>query len=203
MYINSTNQAYPVSERDIRELNPNTSFPAVFVPPEEYSYVFPAPKPEYNLLTESVQESTPLLTQLGTYQQTWQVVPLEQPAIDANLLQVRTARVQAIKDERDRRKFNGVFVMDKWIHTDTYSRTQWMAMVMMGVSLPVIPWTTMDTTTINTTPALANAVFQGTAALDTQLFGYAAGLIQAVINSNDPNSVDITTGWPLTFGENV
>ncbi len=105
----------------------------------------------------------------------------------------------AIKAERDRRKFNGVFVSGKWIHTDTYSRTQWMGMVMMGASVPAIEWTTMDGTSITTSQALAGAVFQATATLDATLFAYAKSLIDAVDASNDPASVDITTGWPATF----
>ena len=115
--------------------------------------------------------------------------------------EVRAAIVTAIKAERDRRKFNGVFVSGKWIHSDTYSRTQWLGMVMMGNNLPVIEWTTMDGTTINTTPALAQAVFQGTATLDTTLFGFAKALATTINENPNPASVDITTGWPATFGE--
>ena len=59
----------------------------------------------------------------------------------------------------------------------------------------------MDGTTINTTPALAQAVFQGTATLDATLFAFAKSLAIAVNESTDPGSIDITTGWPTTFGE--
>lgn len=115
------------------------------------------------------------------------------------LAEARATRHAAIRAERDRRKFDGVFVSGKWIHTDTYSRTQWMGMVMMGASVPAIPWTTMDGTSITTSQALAGAVFQGTATLDAALFAFAKSLIAAVDASNDPASVDITTGWPATF----
>ena len=190
-----------LTEGEIRSLNPNTSFPLPFVPPQEYSYIFPSPQPSFNPLTEYVQESTPVLTQLGHYEQQWIVatLPLEQQEL--NLQNLRSTKMIAIKTERDRRKFNGVFTNNKWIHSDTYSRTQWLGMVMMGANLPVIEWTTMDGTTINTTPALAQAVFQGTATLDATLFGFAKALAIAVNESNDPGSIDITTGWPATFGE--
>lgn len=112
---------------------------------------------------------------------------------------VRAGIHTAIRAERDRRKFNGVFVSDKWIHTDTYSRTQWMAMVMMGASVPAIAWTTMDNTTITTSQALAGAVFQATATLDATLFSYAKSLMSQVDASSDPASVDIAAGWPATF----
>ena len=135
----------------------------------------------------------------GAWQYKWVVEALSAPAIAANLAAARAAIHVTIKAERDRRKFNGVFVSGKLIHTDTYSRTQWMGMVMMGAGIPAIEWTTMDNTSITTSQALAGAVFQATATLDATLFGYAKGLIEAVNASNDPSSIDITTGWPATF----
>lgn len=116
-----------------------------------------------------------------------------------DLAALRQAKVTAIKAERDRRKFNGVQVSGKWLHTDTYSRTQWMAMVMMGASIPAIDWTTMDGTSVTTSQALAGAVFQGTAQLDAALFSYAKTLIMQVEAAADPATVDIVTGWPATF----
>jgi Domain of unknown function (DUF4376) len=118
-----------------------------------------------------------------------------------SLAERRAKCISAIKSERDRRKFNGVFVSNKWIHTDTYSRTQWLGMVLMGTNLPSIPWTTMDGSTINTTPALAAGVFQSASTLDASLFGYATSLISSVNSSSNPEAVDITTGWPRTYGE--
>ena len=193
------------SEADIRAANPNTSFPSPFVPPEGYEYVFPAPVPVHDPVTQTINQTTPELTVLDKWEQRWEVVSIyadqqdEDDAVAAHLATLRASKVTAIKAERDRRKFNGVFVSGKWIHTDTYSRTQWMGMVMMGASVPAIEWTTMDGTSITTSQALAGAVFQATATLDATLFAYAKSLIDAVDASNDPASVDITTGWPATF----
>lgn len=106
---------------------------------------------------------------------------------------------EKIKAKRDNLKFNGVFVSGKWIHTDTYSRTQWMGMVMMGTNLPVVPWTTMDGTTINTSPELATAVFQAVATQDIVLFNAAATHKAQLSSSLDPESYDFSTGWPATF----
>lgn len=193
------------TESEIRALNPNTSYPVPFPVPEGYAYVFPTAQPVYNPVTQTVQQTTPELTVLDTWEQRWEVVEIYQnqqdkdDAIAASLIPIRAARNAAIRAERDRRKFNGVLVSAKWIHTDTYSRTQWMGMVMMGASIPSIEWTTMDNTTITTSQALAGAVFQATATLDATLFAYAKSLIAAVDASSDPASVDITTGWPATF----
>lgn len=73
MYINTQTKQYPISEQDIRALNPNTSFPFPFQSPEEYAVVFPVPKPEYNTVIEVAVEDIPELTSKGTWQQTWKV----------------------------------------------------------------------------------------------------------------------------------
>ena len=204
MYIH-TQTLIQRTESEIRALNPNTSYPVPFPVPEGYAYVFPAAQPVYNPVTQVVQQTVPELTVLDTWEQRWEVVEIYQnqqdkdDAIAASLIPIRAARNAAIRAERDRRKFNGVLVSAKWIHTDTYSRTQWMGMVMMGASVPAIEWTTMDGTSITTSQALAGAVFQATATLDATLFAYAKSLIAAVDASSDPASVDITTGWPATF----
>ena len=117
-----------------------------------------------------------------------------------NLAPIRAEKIAQVRAERDRRKFNGVQVQGKWIHTDTYSRTQWLGMVMMGAAIPQIAWTTMDGSTINTSQTLAGQVFQATAALDQALFAKAAALIAQIEASNDPATVDITTGWQATYG---
>ena len=74
-YINTATGEYPVSESNIRAAHPNTSFPVPFVAPEGYMFVFPAPQPEFNPVTQRVQETTPILTAKGHYEQTWEVVP--------------------------------------------------------------------------------------------------------------------------------
>ena len=154
--------------------------------------------PSYDPLTQSVIRDGCELVD-GEWQYKWRIDTLSAEQSAANLQAAKVVKVEAIKAERDRRKFNGVKVGTKWIHTDTYSRTQWMAMVMMGASIPAIDWTTMDGTSVKTSQALAGQVFQGTAQLDAALFGCAKTLITQVEAAADPASVDITVGWPATF----
>ena len=118
-----------------------------------------------------------------------------------SLADQRATKVLQIKAERDRRKFNGVHVSGKWIHTDNYSRLQWVAMVIMAANVPVVDWTTMDGSTVPTSQALAGQVFLAVAQLDVDLHDYAKSLIVQIEASNEPQSVDIATGWPATFGE--
>mgnify|MGYP000544162106 CR=1 FL=1 len=138
----------------------------------------------------------------GPTQEQLDAIAAAQAAQAAATLAASKSRIHtAIRAERDRRKFNGVFVSGKWIHTDTYSRTQWLAMVMMGASVPTVEWATLDNSTITTSQALAAAVFNATATLDVTLFAHAKSLIAAVDAAPDPYSVDILAGWPATFGE--
>jgi hypothetical protein len=83
MYINTATLQYPVSERDIRNLNPNTSYPASFPTPEGYAVVFPAPTPTCDPITEIAREIQPVLTSKGTYEQAYEIVPRFQEYADA------------------------------------------------------------------------------------------------------------------------
>lgn len=94
-YINTTTKAYPVSERDIVTLNPNTSFTTPFVAPAEYAYVFPAPPPTYDAITQRAQEEPPVITIKGTWEQQWTVVEMykTQEERDAAIAAALKARV--------------------------------------------------------------------------------------------------------------
>ena len=100
MYLNTTNLTQH-SESDIRALFPNTSFPVPFVAPEGYVLVFPAPQPVFNPVTQRVQETTPVLTAKGHYEQQWEIVELfstqaeKDAAIAADIEAKRKASVPA------------------------------------------------------------------------------------------------------------
>lgn len=74
-YINTETQQLQ-TESEIRAANPNTSYPVPFVAPEGYAYVFPAPQPAYDPVTQRVQQITPELTVLDHWEQRWSVVEL-------------------------------------------------------------------------------------------------------------------------------
>lgn len=127
-------------------------------------------------------------------------------SIDPNAIlnREKTNKITAIKAERDRRKFNGVYVdsVAKWFHTDTYSRTQWLGMSMLGENVPPVPWTTMDGTNTTITPLLVQTVFKNTMQLDASLFNHARELMDSVTTCatlHAVQAVDISTGWANTF----
>lgn len=76
MYIDIQTNQYPISEMDIRNSNPNTSFGLPFQPPENFVWVFPYPKPEHNALIEKAVEIAPQLTDKGTWEQRWEIQPI-------------------------------------------------------------------------------------------------------------------------------
>lgn len=84
IYIEPATNKYPISETDIRVLHPNTSFPNPFVAPDGYMPVFPADPPSFNPLTHKAVEVSPVIAS-GKYVQSFNVVPLSQEEVAANM----------------------------------------------------------------------------------------------------------------------
>lgn len=129
----------------------------------------------------------------------FQVMALPAPT----LADLRAAQWEAIKAERDRRiQHGGYKVGEKWFHSDTFSRTQQMGLVMLGANVPAnLQWKTMDGSFVAMTQALAGQVFAAAAASDVAIFGAAEAKRTAMEASADPASFDFAGGWPLAFGE--
>ena len=134
----------------------------------------------------------------------WIELPYAVPAAAADMRPLLRAELwDRIKAERDRRAQAGGYVAGgKWFHSDTFSRTQQLGLVLLGASLPAgLQWKTMDGTFVAMTQALAAQVFAAAAASDQALFAHAEALRMAVDAAEDPSSVDIVAGWPPVFGE--
>ena len=84
-YIDKTTNAYPVTEAEIRLANPETSFPTPFSPPDNFAFVFPAPTPAYNAISQFVKEVAPQVTDKGHYEQQYVVDSLPPEVIAANM----------------------------------------------------------------------------------------------------------------------
>lgn len=121
------------------------------------------------------------------------------PAPDLTAL--RAAHWDAIKAERDKRiQTGGYQASGKWFHSDTFSRTQQMGLVMMGASIPGgLQWKTMDGSFVTMTQTLAGQVFAAAAASDAALFARAEQ-IKATMDA-DPAAFDLAAhAWPPVFG---
>lgn len=88
MYINTQTMQYPVSEGEIRAAYPNTSFAVPFVAPEPYAWVFPAPQPTYDPITQGVREVTPVQVN-GNWQQAWEVFALDAETVSVNQVKAK------------------------------------------------------------------------------------------------------------------
>jgi len=97
-YIN-TESLLVHSEQEIRSLYPNTSFGVPFIAPKVYSVVFSTPKPTYDPITQSIQESTPTLTQKGHWEESWVIQELPLDVIE---IRTQEALLASQKAEADR-----------------------------------------------------------------------------------------------------
>ena len=122
------------------------------------------------------------------------------PAPDLTAL--RAAHWEAIKAERDKRiQTGGYLAAGKWFHSDTFSRTQQMGLVMMGAGIPGgLQWKTMDGSFVTMTQTLASQVFSAAAASDAALFALAEQ-IKAAMEADPVNFSLASQTWPAVFGE--
>lgn len=114
----------------------------------------------------------------------------------------RSAVWERIKAARDRRtQAGGYKVGTKWFHSDTFSRTQQIGLVMLGASIPPgLQWKTMDGSFVEMTPTLAQQVFAAAAAQDTATFAAGEAHKAAMEAAADPAAYDFSAGWPAVFG---
>lgn len=112
---------------------------------------------------------------------------------------------ERIKAERDRRIQSGGYkVGAKWFHSDTFSRTQQMGLVMLGANIPAnTQWKTMDGTTIIMTQTLAGQIFSTAAASDIAIFAAAETHRAAMEASADPSAYDFSAGWPQVYADTL
>lgn len=201
-YIRLSDNYYPLSDRDIRETFPNTSFAEPFSPPEGYAWVFPSPRPNYNSITHYIRETSPTQNVLSQWVQVWEVIAFDNEITTINISKLKTSKIEAIKSLRDHKTQTGGFpAAGKWFHSDTLSRTQQLGLVLLGSNMPTgIMWKTMDGTFIEMTSTLAGQIFSAAAAQDAAIFAHAETLISQINAAADPTTIDINLGWPATYG---
>lgn len=98
-YINTTTLEYPLTELAIKQANANVSFPVPFEPGDGYAAVQPAARPEFDLITERVDELVPEQVD-GVWTQRWQVVTLPAEQAAANLAQAKAVKNAWINTSR-------------------------------------------------------------------------------------------------------
>lgn len=123
--------------------------------------------------------------------------------ITVDISGVKAAVWEKIKAERDRRTTTGGYpAAGKWFHSDTFSRTQQLGLVLLGANIPDgLRWKTMDGTFVDMTPDLAAQIFAAAGTHDDLTFQAAEIHKAAMEASADPAAYDFSTGWPAVFGE--
>jgi hypothetical protein len=106
-------------------------------------------------------------------------------------------RWSKLKQVRDNLTENGGCLVDtKWFHTDTKSKQQQMALVMLGANIPAnLQWKTMDGSFVTMTQALAAQVFAAQIAREQLIFVTA--------ETKNTDSTPIAEGWPDKYVENI
>lgn len=121
-YININTNQYPVSEQDIRNQYPNTSFAVPFEAPEEFAVVFLAPAPAVeNPIIQTAREIAPVLTEKGNYEQAYEIVDIYSDYTDADGKVVTKAEQEAVataKDEQTKKDVNVVEAKRLLVETD-------------------------------------------------------------------------------------
>ncbi|MEO8644807.1 DUF4376 domain-containing protein [Pseudomonas sp.] len=138
-----------------------------------------------------------------------------------NVEQLKEESWEAIKAERERRTFAGFNVAGQWVHSDLFSRSQWLGLKdnardalaaggAMGDTLrdtlrdnlsQTIVWKMLDGAFVPVTAQLAYDVVAAVTRSDMDIFTVAEQHNVSMRAAADPASYDHTTGWPQTYAE--
>lgn len=139
---------------------------------------------------------------------------LDAPPPVPTLAERRAALWEAIKAERTHRVNGGVQVGDHWYHSDMGSRVQHMRLADKAATLLAgggtgedvlqlagqpIAWKTLANDLVPMTAALAVAIVEAIEVLDALAFARAETLRAQIEASEDPESIDINSGWPAVY----
>lgn len=127
--------------------------------------------------------------------------PEPQPPTLEELKAQAWEQIKALRDKYI--QSGGYKVAGKWFHSDTFSRTQQIGLVMLGLNIPAgLQWKTMDGSFVLMTQALSQQVFAAAAQQDTAIFANAEfhrAAINGMTTIDEIEIYDITTGWPEVF----
>lgn len=195
----------PILEENFKMLFPEQAFPLVLTPALVNAYGYgmydfsqvPTAGPY-----EKVVEGSAIQDQYGIWRQVWEVVPLTGQELLDKKTEWKTKKSNEVTFIREQKgQLGGYKVGTHWFHSDTFSRTQQLGLVMMGATIPEsLQWKTMSGEYVAMNQSLATQVFQSAIAQDIALFAHGETLKQQINASDDPANFDITVGWPETFG---
>lgn len=125
--------------------------------------------------------------------------------IPKDLVSLVATAWEQIKLHRDSLTQNGGYKVvvggvDKWFHSDVFSRVQQVGLVMLGANIPpTLQWKTMDGSFVTMTQSLAQQIFQAAAAQEIAHFAKAEehhAALQALTTVEEIAAYDWKAGWP-------
>lgn len=124
---------------------------------------------------------------------------------------------ELIKAERDRRTLAGFNVGTEWVHSDLFSRSQWLGLkdnardamasgaamgdVLHDSEAKPIVWKMLDGSFVPVTSQLAFDVVAAVTRSDMAIFTVAEQHRAAMVACQAPVDYDCTTNWPQTYAE--
>jgi hypothetical protein len=158
-------------------------------------------QPAHDPMTQRVDEMPPEQVN-GVWTQQLSVVDLPAEEASAKLAQARArarANVERLRDEKAER--GGYFAAGHWFKSDPMSRSRHLGLRSLGQVVPGgVTLRSMAGEKVTVTPNLVNDIFSAAMAQDMALFARADELLDQINASSNPEAIDITTGWPATFG---
>lgn len=162
-----------------------------------------------NIKLNSFSEYSPVL---GLFNSAKDV--LYPPEVLPTIQNRRLAVWEKIKAHRTFVEGDGVYVQGHWYHTDADSRIKFMrldrkadialaaggqASTLLQVVGNNIYWKTLPNVMVGVTCSIAQGVVQATEILDATGYARAEVLRNQVMASNSPESINIMSGWPVTY----
>jgi len=116
---------------------------------------------------------------------------------------IRERLWEKIKNRRDEVKNNGgCLVQGKWFHSDSDSKQQQIALVIMGANIPAnLQWKTLDGSFATMTQALASELFAAQVMREQVIFGVAESKRAAIANMTiqQLEAYDVLDGFPEEY----
>lgn len=105
-YIEVATGRYPLSYQQIKQENPNTSFPASLTEADGFAVVEPTDKPSFDKIAQKCHEDAPAKNEDGVWKQVWKIVDLPADQVesrrsaeyDKNAVVVRAQRNTLLSD---------------------------------------------------------------------------------------------------------
>jgi hypothetical protein len=116
---------------------------------------------------------------------------------------IRERLWEKIKNRRDEVKTNGgCLVQGKWFHSDSDSKQQQIALVIMGANIPAnLQWKTLDGSFVTMTQALAGELFAAQVMREQLIFGVAESKRAAIqtMTIEQLEAYDVLDGFPQEY----